>query len=170
MMSAKYYKINHHRIPVLQRYSVTVWVDACFIISAPDFVQRSVAFLNEEAADFAVFRHAHASNVAEDAVRAYALAHKYRGQLVLQQEARYTEEGFPDDQGLLAGGFLVRLGSSSRVSLAMDLWWREIQSGSFQDQISLPYVRWKQPDFRIRVLEEDIYSLAGMGRHIGHAR
>ncbi|CAN0016788.1 unnamed protein product, partial [Discosporangium mesarthrocarpum] len=155
MMSAKYYKVNHHRIPELRGYNVTIWIDGSFAILSPDFAQWCVGLLEGEI-DFVVLR-ARASNLRDETMRTYALARKYRGQQILKQEARYSQEGFPDDQGIWAGGFIVRRLASRHVSLAMDLWWREIQSGSYQDQLSLPYVRWRIPGLRLHVAEGDVY-------------
>lgn len=48
---------------------------------------------------------------------------------------RYRKEGYPDHNGLVAGGFVVRDNRSNNVKLLMKAWWREIARWSRRDQL-----------------------------------
>lgn len=56
---------------------------------------------------------------------------------------RYREEGLPEDWGLWRCGIIVRDGNDPRIAKLNNLWWEEIDNGSWRDQISFPYACWK---------------------------
>ncbi len=59
---------------------------------------------------------------------------------VLEQLARYRDEGYPDRNGLWRGGCILRIGDCSAFNQA---WWAEVELGSYRDQLSAPYAAWK---------------------------
>ena len=62
---------------------------------------------------------------------------------ILQQVNRYHAEGYPRNNGLAECNVIVRRHNHPGVIKVMCDWWREIENGSRRDQISFPYVLWK---------------------------
>lgn len=62
---------------------------------------------------------------------------------VLNQINRYRQEGLPEQNGLYRCGIMVRNPKDDRVTELCDLWWQEIEQGSWRDQISFPYACWR---------------------------
>lgn len=63
--------------------------------------------------------------------------------VITAQISRYLREDFPEDYGLMVGGFLVRNHSDKKIIQAMEDWYREVSFNSSRDQVSLPYAIWK---------------------------
>lgn len=61
--------------------------------------------------------------------------------ILLEQQARYERQGFPERAGLWQTDLLVRRHNDPRCIRLMNEWWREIEVGSHWDQVSLPVVR-----------------------------
>lgn len=85
------------------------------------------------------------------------------------QFSRYRREGLPDHAGLFECNILARAHHDAAVVALMEAWWGEFQAGVKRDQISLPYLVWKQgppvnvlPRTRLRV-DDPRFHL-----HIGH--
>lgn len=56
----------------------------------------------------------------------------------------YRKEGFPDKYGLPEATIIITDLSNNSATIFFNFWWKEfLNSGSFRDQISLPYVLWK---------------------------
>lgn len=66
--------------------------------------------------------------------------------VVNNQLHRYQREGL--GAGLWACGVMVRR-SSPRLADMMQTWWREVEQGSWRDQLSFPYAMWKHPDVKV---------------------
>ena len=61
-----------------------------------------------------------------------------------RQIADYRQEGFPEKYGLPEATIIITDLSNYNVTSFFDQWWNEfLNSGSFRDQISLPYILWK---------------------------
>ena len=61
------------------------------------------------------------------------------------QMERYRSEGFPDNFGLSACGIIGRW-NNEKTKRFNEQWWEELKKGSYRDQLSFDYVRWKNPD------------------------
>lgn len=62
-------------------------------------------------------------------------------QVILRQMMRYDRWGFPPGFGLWEGGLIYR--HKTAKTDWQDLWWKEIDNGSYRDQISLAYSLWQ---------------------------
>lgn len=62
--------------------------------------------------------------------------------VIEKQLERYRNEGMPVNYGLWASGIILRKNTPKVIELCHQ-WWEEIQNGSIRDQISLPYIFWK---------------------------
>jgi len=63
---------------------------------------------------------------------------------IRRQIARYQKQGLPENVGLSANSTLFRWHTRSRVQSLMKSWWEEFQQSSGRDQLSLPYVAWRE--------------------------
>jgi hypothetical protein len=91
---------------------------------------------------------------------------------VLPQMDRYKNAGFPQNYGLSACGIIGRK-KTKAVADFERAWWQEVVRGSFRDQLSFDYIRWKQ-DFTMNwvtynVLFGKYFSvfIRGTNRRIG---
>lgn len=71
-----------------------------------------------------------------------------------QQIEKYYKEGFDDSIKLLEATIIVRKHNDGQCVKIMEEWWNEFIGGVPRDQISLPYVLWKNG-----IKMEDIYIL-----------
>ena len=62
---------------------------------------------------------------------------------ILEQIKQYWIEGMPDEIGVYYCGILIREHNNPICVKIMEDWWNEITKYSKRDQISLPYVLWK---------------------------
>lgn len=73
---------------------------------------------------------------------------------VNKQIIAYSNEGFPKHQGLYENPILIRKHNDKKCIDIMELWWSQLEQFSKRDQLSLPYVLWKN-----NIKEDDIYIL-----------
>ncbi|MBC5784881.1 DUF616 domain-containing protein [Ramlibacter sp. USB13] len=62
----------------------------------------------------------------------------------IAQLRRYHRDGMPARAGLYECGILPRRHDAPQVATLMEAWWHEFQGGIRRDQVSLPYLLWKQ--------------------------
>jgi hypothetical protein len=84
-----------------------------------------------------LFRHPKDDCVYEECRKVVRLR-KDNHLVVKKQMAVYREAGHPINWGLFESAVVVR--NNSKAVGLNDAWWREIESHSIRDQISLPYV------------------------------
>jgi hypothetical protein len=68
---------------------------------------------------------------------------KYRHEPVLEQAEHYLEEGMPEHFGLWAAGGIARR-HTDRMTAFGDAWLDQMQRWTIQDQLSLPYLLWRE--------------------------
>lgn len=134
-LNAKWWKLRPDL--ALPDEPVTIWIDASVTILRPDFAELCLAELGDD--DALLMRHPWRDCVyAEAAVsQAPELEHKYGGQFIPEQMARYREQGHPEGWGLVQTTVIVRR-DTERMRALNDAWWAEIVAWSIQDQLSLP--------------------------------
>ncbi len=89
-----------------------------------------------------VHRHNARSCVYEEA-NAVIYAKRAPKDKVIEQIKRYKEENYPEANGLYENTILVRKHNDQRCILLMEAWWKEYMNSCKRDQLSLPYVIWK---------------------------
>ena len=132
----------------------TIWVDG------------SARLLHEEVASWAIahgpfaqFRHPARDDILAEA-HVSAGMRKYEGQPVVEQAVYYQSLGLPKNFGLWACGFIVRrnpLTSRARLARFGQEWLTEQMVWSWQDQISEPYLLWRQ-HYRPADLDGDLWG------------
>lgn len=127
-------------------YDIYVWCDDTHLPTSQLF-----SFLNENIKyDYYLFSHPHRHSVISEA-REVLSNQKNLNSLVNAQMNQYSLDGFlgtSHDRCLyeLAGFAKRRNSRTLRTSL---MWWEQICKYSSRDQLSLPYILWKNEDIRI---------------------
>ena len=132
------YKILSHRY--FNNYTVSVWIDATYRIKRD--IREFISKYSRESA-FLCFPHADRMCIYEECAEAISLMKASPVDLI-KQCADYINDGFPALNGLYYGGILIRDPRDEKLSECMEQWWIQINKYSLRDQISLPYVLWKQ--------------------------
>lgn len=86
---------------------------------------------------------------------------KYRDGPLLEQAAHYLQEGMPEHFGLWATTCVARRHTERMVALG-DAWLAEMERWTIQDQVSLPYLLWREDivpgTFGIDQLDNDMVA------------
>lgn len=97
----------------------------------------------KEKAGIAVYAH-NQRGCAYDEANACILRKKGNKPYIEQQMKKYRTEGFPKDFGLYECTIIATDLKNDIAHQIFDAWWKEfIDSQSLRDQLSLPYVMWK---------------------------
>ena len=118
----------------------TIYVDGSY-----QLVGDPREFIDEMAGhQVALVKHNRHTCAYQEAIQ-IAARRKDEPQVILRQMMRYDRWGMPPGFGLWEGGVIYRHKETNRDW--QDLWWKEIEGGSYRDQISLAYSLWqtKQP-------------------------
>lgn len=148
VMEAKRYKILPHLF--FPEQNVTIWIDGNIWLKVPP--ETVVDELLQDA-DMAAFAHPFRANVWQEFG---ALGEQKRFQIpwlqaqLRAQEAAYRDAGLSDDAPLLECSVLIRRNSEA-VGRLMNAWWAQICRWQWRDQVSLPYVLWKQRGVKLAV-------------------
>lgn len=76
---------------------------------------------------------------------------------IVSQMDSYKKEGYPAKNGLARTSILIRNHNNPEVIKVMEDWWLELKYRSKRDQLSFPYVCWKN-QFNYTFISEDIDS------------
>jgi hypothetical protein len=134
---AKYCKMFPHIL--FPEYDYSIWVDGNIVIIAdlyPLADRLCRLFIG-------MFGHPSRSCIYSEAEYI-----KYTGianfELVSKQIDKYRKEGFPENYGIREAGVIVRKHHDEKCVLLMEQWWEEVNMHTMRDQLSLPYLLWKQ--------------------------
>ena len=131
----------------------TVWVDASMKVDSKWLLRQTKNHISDNS--IVLFRHPERSSILQESSYC-ANFEKYRNWPIQQQVNFYKSLGFKDDFGLWAGGLLIRNSSEEMIDFG-NSWLIENFIWSIQDQISLPYLAWKQ-DLNLIPLTENLYN------------
>lgn len=134
---ARAHKVLAHK--VFPNYEYSLWIDGCLQLINEDISPLIKMYLDVN--DLCVFRHKKRICVYEE-LAACIDQEKDDPDIMINQVKRYSKEGYPTDNGLGETTALLRK-HTKRIEKFNELWWREIESGSFRDQLSFDYVAWK---------------------------
>jgi hypothetical protein len=74
------------------------------------------------------------------------------------QLATYRAEGLPEHHGMIEANVLIRRHNDPEIVALMQAWWHELQSKSRRDQISFPYVAWRQSFWPTLMGEKNVWG------------
>ena len=160
-------KILPHRY--FQKYDISVWVDGDIKITA-NINELVDKYLNDS--DYAVFNHelcglSTTGNLnVRKCIYEEAKFIKWLGDnhpkkhykdnlnVINNQVDKYRENGYPENNGLARNTILIRRHNTDIID-TMEDWWGEVKYGSKRDQLSFPYVAWKNK-LNFNFINEDI--------------
>lgn len=114
--------------------SRSIWVDASFRILSDTFVSEALSFADP----ISQFTHPWRDCLYEETEASLPLT-KYEPDILRGQADSYKSIGHPEHWGLWATGVIARL-HTPRVRLLGERWTGQVESWSYQDQVSQPYV------------------------------
>jgi len=146
---AKEYKVLSHKY--LAEYKYSFWLDGTFKIkdSIREYIYK---YLKKDSKILCVI-HPERGCI-YDEFKASKKITRYPAVIMEKQTDKYKKEGFPSNYGLPVLGAIFRKHNSKEIIKLMEDWWGEIMSFSNQDQLSFPYVAWKN---NIHPSVSDIY-------------
>jgi hypothetical protein len=149
--AAKVYKVLPHRF--LPGYEYSIWLDGHLQIVGELYgILRSAL----AKANMAAFQHPSRNCIYKE-YGACVKQKKDSVEVMKEQIEKYRADGYPENNGLIMGGALLRRHMQPDVSAAMEAWWKEILCHSCRDQLSFNYVAWKQR-FSFSYIERDRLS------------
>lgn len=134
---AREVKILPHKF--LKDYDYSIWVDAGFQI-----VGDLYDFINRESTGKSMLAIIHSDrNCVYDEAEVCIKSQKDDINRIKNQVNNYKKNHFPEEFGLIESGFLFRKHNDPDLINVMEDWYFEVVNFSKRDQLSLPYVLWK---------------------------
>ena len=118
----------------------SIWIDGNIDIAVDP--QSLIEEVEESGLLIGMFRHPERQCLYDEAERCI-VRKKDNLAAILDQVQRYSEEEYPVNNGLAECNVIVRKHNHPKVMKVMCDWWKEIRNGSRRDQLSFPYVLWK---------------------------
>jgi len=141
--NARKYKLLPHRY--LSEYNHSIWVDGNFkILKDPTpLVGNAICATYDHTQCFdkrdCIYQEAQAILDLGKQNGGY----KDNPDTIIKQVNHYSSVEYPQRNGLLSSGILVREHNNPMCVLTMEDWWTELKHGSKRDQLSFNYVAWK---------------------------
>lgn len=145
----RYIKINPHKF--LQKYDISIYVDANVnILENPnELLQSCKGVVN-------IPKHPTRNCIYQEFL-ACQRAKKDTIENMKPQIERYEKEGFPKNYGLTQNNIIIRKHNDPECIKLMEAWWEEVKNGSYRDQLSLFYVKWKT-NVNIYILDKSLQN------------
>ncbi|WP_075340870.1 glycosyltransferase domain-containing protein [Tenacibaculum agarivorans] len=141
-------------------YDISIYIDSNFLIIG------NIHKLLDSLDDFkmATFDHSQSDDARNCIYKEYnAILElgKSRGvfkddpDIMKKQIDSFKSEGYPENNGLIKGGLLIRKHNDSEVIKVMEDWWEMVSTRSKRDQLSFNYVAWKN-NFTSKIIAGDL--------------
>lgn len=129
-------KINFHEF---LDHDILIYIDAKFRIKIDldDFVKENLKY------NIVLMKHNRRDCIYDEAEFCIKLGNDNKD-IIQKQIVKYKEEGFPKNYNLYAPGIMIRKNTKEVINF-MKLWYNEVEKYSYRDQISFPYILWKNP-------------------------
>lgn len=134
---ARAHKILSHKLFKTAGY--TLWIDGSIQIVHDNVLNIMEEYL--ENADLCVFKHRTRQCIYEEVFACIEQRKDDKGTMI-DQVARYLKHDYPRNNGLAETTVLLRR-NCMRISKFNEMWWSELENGSYRDQLSFDYVAWK---------------------------
>ena len=135
---AKYIKCQALNIDILTKYKYIIWTDNSLKITNKNLIQDIIHLL-ESKEELYFYDHSHRNNI-NDEYEISKLFSKYNNSKMDEQIQKYNEQF--TNNNLYESGIFIYKNNEDNIKLFND-WWEEIINYSYQCQLSLPYVLWK---------------------------
>lgn len=135
---ARFFKLLPHLF--FPNYEYSIWVDASILIRAKNLRQLVEKHLNSN--DMALFNHSERDCIYEEGMECIDSGNDASSTINIQLN-HYRQEGYPEHNGLVSTGVILRRHSNSGVVRIDTDWWNEVVKFSRRDQLSFNYVAWR---------------------------
>lgn len=135
---ARYIKTHPHLL--FPNYEYSIWVDSNFKVVGD--LSKYIKYVGK-VIPFASNWHPKRNCIYKE-VEACILRKKDNNDLLRKQVEYYHTQGFPQEFGLIETNMIIRKHGDKKCIALMEAWWNEMVRWSKRDQLSLPYVIWKQ--------------------------
>jgi hypothetical protein len=132
--TARRIKILPHTLDNFKNYDYSIWMDGNILIKG-DLRKLIKQYLKD--VNIAVMKHRGYDCLYKEAQMCIKLHKDVKR--INKQIQRYTEKNYPENNGLLESGFIIRRHNKSDVIAAMEYWWHHVKKFSYRDQISFNY-------------------------------
>ena len=133
--TARMYKILAHRF--LPEYSRCVWMDGNFEICG------SIKELEQQNPGSLVMMKHDLRDCVYDELQACIDLRKDNRDVMQNQVGQYRLENYPEHNGLVMTGCMIRSHNNPHIQKTMEDWWKEVKVKSCRDQLSFNYAAWK---------------------------
>lgn len=134
----RFYKFNPQNL--FDQYDYSLYLDGNIRVISD--IRNMVNRLNNTLG-LALHRHSSRNCIYKEA-EVCRIEKKGNYDLILKQLEKYRREGFPENFGLYEANVILSDLKNSNANIVFSSWWKEfLNSKSFRDQISLPYIIWK---------------------------
>jgi hypothetical protein len=148
---AKLFKVFPHLL--FPNYEYSIWLDANFKITGD---LSSLVNNNMKNSYLGFVKHPKRLCIYDESDYILSLGYD-NNQKVENQIKKYLKNGYPKNNGLIAGGFIIRRHHNKKCIELMEKWWDEIDSYSSRDQLSFNYVSWRKK-YDYHVFNIDMYN------------
>lgn len=148
---AKYIKCQALNIDILKKYEYIIWTDSSLQIKNKHLIRDILNLLNkndsnnstnsdlDSTSDLYFYEHSRRNNIMDEYTFSKPLS-KYHNHKMEEQINKYRTELYHDN--LYECGIFILKNNEKNIKIMND-WWEENVTYSYQDQLSLPYVLWK---------------------------
>ena len=143
-----------------QNYDVSIYIDSNFLIIG-DLFSLINKLGNFKMATFDHTQTDDARNCIYEEYEAILEIGKQNGSykdapsIMKDQIDLLRKEGYPEKNGLIKGGVLIRKHNDAKVIKVMEDWWEMVSTRSKRDQLSFNYVAWKN-NFKSAIIDGDV--------------
>lgn len=148
--NARKVKILAHQF--LPDYDYSIWMDANFHI-----LDNPIKLIDQYLCKchLATYKHSGGRTCIYSEADACIRLGKDDPEVIKKQMETYRSDGYPEYNGLVETGVLLRRHNNPEIISLMELWWDQIQQHSRRDQLSFNYVMWKK-NYEYEVIEDYI--------------
>lgn len=132
----RYVKINAHK--VFPQYKYSIYIDGNLTIKA----DMTKCIENLPSTRVAVAGESYWDNVYVEGIRCIE-SKRDQKELICKQLEKYWLQGMPEHFGSFLCNVLIREHNNPKCICLMEDWWKQLVQYSKRDQISFPYVLWK---------------------------
>ncbi len=127
-----------HGAEIFKEYRYSIYLDGSILSKGQ--ISNFITKITD--CGLALFCHPERNNIFEEGIFLYAMG-LYDNDGILKQLSRYLEEGIPLGTGLFACGIIARDNRNDIATKIMHEWFYEYITEVKRDQLSFPYVLWK---------------------------
>lgn len=122
-----------------QNNDISIWIDSSMLINCnlDEFVKKYAK------ADFNLMTHPDRNCIYKEAEA--CIKRKKDNEIIIKRQIeKYRHLNYPENNGMVATGILIRKNSASVIEFCKK-WWNEVRQHSRRDQISFNFVNWHNP-------------------------